>query len=357
MTEGAPARLEIRHVASRGTSFGFATFGNGPAVMVLTPYAVPIRLQWDVIKRGREFMTAVAAAGYEVLLLDDPYGLSDTDEDVPDHFLDRQVDAALAVLDVAGIEQCHIVACLMSSILSVAFAARHPTRVSSLLLWDPVLGGGDPSKVDMWRSLGDVGAGPNVDFDARAFAGVSGATGDSRVGNDERAALRLLKGRRVGDRIMLRGLGQSEANADAARVACPALVVAPEDAVLAALEITEPVASAIPDARLLRITGAAISPALDDHRQSLPIVLDWLSTNADAQPDDDLERGRTATLTAREREVCLEAAKGQTNPQIADSLSISRWTVQRHISNAIRKTGASNRAELAALIARDEAER
>ena len=161
MTQRAPERLEIQHVMSRGTSFGFATLGEGPAVMLLTPYAVPIRLQWDVIKRGREFATAVAAEGYRVLLLDDPYGLSDTDDDVPDNFLARQVDAARAVLDAAGIDRCHIVGCLMSSILSAAFAAQHPDRVASLLLWDPVLGGGDPS--DPWRSLGDAGSDHAVD--------------------------------------------------------------------------------------------------------------------------------------------------------------------------------------------------
>lgn len=353
MASDVPDRLEIQHTTSGGISFGFATVGSGPPVLLLTPYMVPIRLQWDVIQSAREFITAVATAGHQVLLFDDPYGLSETDDSVPDDFLRRQVDAAVAVFDTAGIDRCRIVGCLTSAMLGVGIAASYPERVESLLLWDPVVAGTVMAKMPVWKGLGEMGSGPNVDFDARAFVGVAGATGDAGVANDERAVFRLLNGRRVGDRVMVRGLAQSDARADLGEVKCPTLVVAPEDAVLAGLDVTEPVASAIPEARLLRVAGAAIAPGLDDHTTSLPIVLDWFAEGSAPSSGPAVEAasdGRLAQLTAREREVCLEVAKGRTNLEIAEALSISRWTVQHHISNAIRKTGAVNRAGLAALV-------
>jgi DNA-binding CsgD family transcriptional regulator/pimeloyl-ACP methyl ester carboxylesterase len=58
-------------------------------------------------------------------------------------------------------------------------------------------------------------------------------------------------------------------------------------------------------------------------------------------------------LSGRELEVLRLIASGRSNPQIADELVISLNTVQRHVSNILAKTGASNRTE-AAVYARDK---
>jgi len=52
-------------------------------------------------------------------------------------------------------------------------------------------------------------------------------------------------------------------------------------------------------------------------------------------------------LTAREREIASLVAAGASNPQIAQKLFLSRKTVERHVSNILRKIGAKNRTELA----------
>jgi DNA-binding NarL/FixJ family response regulator len=53
-------------------------------------------------------------------------------------------------------------------------------------------------------------------------------------------------------------------------------------------------------------------------------------------------------LTDREREIVRLISEGASNPVIAQQLFLSRKTVERHVSNVLRKVGAQNRAELAA---------
>lgn len=53
-----------------------------------------------------------------------------------------------------------------------------------------------------------------------------------------------------------------------------------------------------------------------------------------------------ATLTDREREVLVLIAEGQTNQQIATTLSISLKTVDKHRANLLKKLNLSSRAAL-----------
>jgi DNA-binding NarL/FixJ family response regulator len=58
-------------------------------------------------------------------------------------------------------------------------------------------------------------------------------------------------------------------------------------------------------------------------------------------------------LTPREREVLTLMSDGGTNRQIAARLEISEQSVKNHISNLLRKLGARNRTEAAAVARRD----
>ena len=52
-------------------------------------------------------------------------------------------------------------------------------------------------------------------------------------------------------------------------------------------------------------------------------------------------------LTRREAEVLVSLARGRSNPQIADDLSISRKTVSSHLERIYTKLGVSTRTEAA----------
>jgi DNA-binding NarL/FixJ family response regulator len=62
-------------------------------------------------------------------------------------------------------------------------------------------------------------------------------------------------------------------------------------------------------------------------------------------------RGRGGALSARERGVLRLVAAGQSNKQIAKTLSISERTVKFHVTAVFNKLGADNRAQAVALAA------
>lgn len=68
-----------------------------------------------------------------------------------------------------------------------------------------------------------------------------------------------------------------------------------------------------------------------------------------------LPDARISTLTVRELQVVRLVADGRSNDEIARELFVSPRTVHTHVSNALRKTGCSNRTELAVLAVHDGA--
>lgn len=55
-------------------------------------------------------------------------------------------------------------------------------------------------------------------------------------------------------------------------------------------------------------------------------------------------------LTPREREVANLIARGCTNPQIANELTITRETVKSHVSNILSKLGVPSRTDVRLII-------
>lgn len=72
----------------------------------------------------------------------------------------------------------------------------------------------------------------------------------------------------------------------------------------------------------------------------------WLATDNDGGNESD---GITSPLTPKELQIIGLLAQGHSNLQIAEMLTISNKTVSTHKKNILRKTGANNLFELAAV--------
>jgi DNA-binding NarL/FixJ family response regulator len=79
--------------------------------------------------------------------------------------------------------------------------------------------------------------------------------------------------------------------------------------------------------------------AFAPQRIAIPPVRDARGSNGNSTP--------STGLTTREREVLVLLTQGSTNQEIADQLSISVHTVERHITNLFTKLGVRSRTEAA----------
>jgi DNA-binding NarL/FixJ family response regulator len=75
------------------------------------------------------------------------------------------------------------------------------------------------------------------------------------------------------------------------------------------------------------------------------VTVRLLTAFADVPPPDPVQP--VAPLTDREEEVLLTVARGRTNAEIADELTISMSTTKTHLASLMMKLGARNRVELA----------
>ncbi len=73
-----------------------------------------------------------------------------------------------------------------------------------------------------------------------------------------------------------------------------------------------------------------------------------VDANAAKQAMDRISQTPGHELTEREREVLTLVARGYTNKQIADALSMSEKTARNHVSHILEKLGLSRRSEAAA---------
>lgn len=86
----------------------------------------------------------------------------------------------------------------------------------------------------------------------------------------------------------------------------------------------------------VRAGGTVIQPSLARK------LLDHFRVPAPAAPVDD-EGGRS--LSPREAEILQLIAKGLTNPEVADILSLSRSTIRTHLEHIYEKLEVTNRVE------------
>jgi class 3 adenylate cyclase/pimeloyl-ACP methyl ester carboxylesterase len=118
---------------SDGVSVAFWTLGEGkPQVHVQCPPFSHIQLEWQW-PEVRRFYERLAQTGK--LVRYDGRGSGLSDRDVSDFTLERQILDLEAVVDRLGLARFALLGFIDGGPVTIMYAARHPERVSHLLLW------------------------------------------------------------------------------------------------------------------------------------------------------------------------------------------------------------------------------
>lgn len=127
------AAREIRYVARDGVNIAYTTVGEGPLDLVLVPgFVSHLEVFWEEpIAAG--FLARLASFARVVLWDKRGQGLSDRIGPAPT--LEQSKDDLLAVMDAAAVREAAILGVSEGGPMSILFAASHPERVTSLVLY------------------------------------------------------------------------------------------------------------------------------------------------------------------------------------------------------------------------------
>ncbi|KNZ31251.1 MAG: LuxR family transcriptional regulator [Methylibium sp. NZG] len=342
-----PPTQQIRFARSHdGVQLAWAASGTGPPLIKAATWLS--HLEYDLDSPvWSHLLTGLAAQARLVRYDERGCGLSDWA--VTDLSFESWVSDLEAVADAAGEQRFALLGISQGAPIAIAYAVRHPERVSHLVLHGGYARGRlvrsdtprDREEAETMNKLAELGWG-KADPSFRQFFTtqfIPGGTPEQHRWFNELERLSTSPANAV---RFMREFARIDVTALLPQVQCPTLVLHSRHDVRQPLEEGRLLATGIPGARFVPIDSGnhlllADEPGwqrwLDEVRAFLP--------TAQAVAEGDA----FATLTPRQRELLLLIAQGRDNAQIAATLSLSEKTVRNHITHIFARLGVENRAQ------------
>ncbi|OGA65037.1 MAG: helix-turn-helix transcriptional regulator [Betaproteobacteria bacterium RIFCSPLOWO2_12_FULL_65_14] len=336
---------QIRFCKSAGgVQLGYAITGNGPPLVKVANFLTHLEFDWrsPVVQ---PFLLELGRG--RTLLRYDPRGCGLSDRDVEDLSLDTWVADLEAVVDAAGIERFPLFAHSQGGAIGIAYAARHPERVSHLIL----LGGWarsvmkrhlTPAQVDEMRTLvklAGMGWGRENPSYRQVFTSLLIPDSSPAQAESYNELERMCTSPECAARIFS-SVGKLDVMDLAPRVACPTLVLHARGDASVPLEEGRLIAGLIPNARFVQLDGRnhILLPHETAWKQFFDALRAFVGTGAGAA-------GAFPGLSEREAQVLELIARGHDNAQIAARLELSEKTVRNHITRIFEKMQVETRAQ------------
>lgn len=328
---------DIRFCRLDGRRIAYASVGEGPLLLFPARWVSHLEEEWEE-PHARSFFEELARK-YRVVRYDRlGAGLSDRDLAGPPS-TDSETRALAAVLDACGAETATFFSCSCAGHATVRFAAASPGRVERIVFF-----GGYVSR----RDVPDITRGSLVEFTrlnwtlaAQMFSGLL-----LPHGSGEEIAAVTQQLRRSASAESAAAFLELELTADARpflpQISAPSLVLHRRGDRTVPISHGRELASLLPNARFVALSGDAHLPWLDEQREVQRALAGFLD---DAPP---VAANGDSPLTKRESEVLRLVAVGLSNREIASTLVLSEHTVHRHVANILRKLTQSSRAAAAA---------
>lgn len=334
-----------------------AVSGHGPPLVRTTNWLSHLERDWESPVWAHWFE---ALSRGQTLVRYDARGTGLSDRRVDALCLEGWVRDLEAVVDELELEQFALLGFCQGGATAVSYAARHPERVSKLILCNSYP-----------RGAMTDGTQPEAECRARALASMIDVGWDSDAEAFRQLfANLLLPAGTLAQQRWIAGVQRDTASANTAsriweaihsvdvreaaeQLTVPTLVFHVLGNAMVPFEAGRELATLIPDARFVPLEGDNHLLQEDDPGWSSFIeeVRDFLETRADASLSD-AERSALSDLTPREEEVLEWLARGLSNDEIAGRLFIAPKTVRNHVTRIYAKLDVDSRAR-AVVLARD----
>jgi class 3 adenylate cyclase len=236
---------------SDGVSIAYWTLGHGPPLVWMP--SVPgthLEMEWQIpeIRRGYDWV-----ARFNTLIRYDPRGFGLSNRDVSDFSADALVRDLEAVADHLRLGKLGLLAISFSGPVAIAYAARHPERVSRLALW---LASARIS--GMYEQFVDLTKLAEKDWEMASEAWARTIVGWPE-GNFPRQLAALMREAADPHTLMsyMRQVQEFDASNLLSQLTVPTLVAHRRQFPYAAVGLARGLAAAIPDARLVLLEGSS----------------------------------------------------------------------------------------------------
>jgi pimeloyl-ACP methyl ester carboxylesterase len=332
--------------SSDGVRLAYATTGHGPPLVRAAHWLThlefdldsPVWRPWlDDLSRERSLVR------YDMRNC----GLSD--RSAAPHSLDVWVADLEAVVDAAGLERFELLGCSQGAAVSIAYAARHPERVSALVLYGAYARGPmrrDPTAAQVKEArlmldMIEVGWGRDNPAFRQFFTSLFIPDGTPEQVNWFNDLERLTCSPEDASRIVA-GFGQIDVSDLAPRVACPTLVLHARGDARVPFDEGRRAAGLIPGARFVPLDSR--NHVLLEHEPAFARCFGEVRHFLASQEGASVGATPFPALTARERELVELLAHGFDNLQIAAHLGLAEKTVRNKVSAVFEKLDVSTRA-------------
>lgn len=338
--------------SSDGVRLAYAISGKGPP-LVRAPHWFT-HLEHDWTNPAMRPWVEDLSKRYSLLRFDQR-GTGLSDREVPEITFEAHVRDLEAVIEASGFERFALLGLSQGSASGVAYAARHPARVSHLILCGGFLRGwakrGGPELMEqrqMQVKLIEFGwdrADPSF---RQVFSSQFMPDAPIEAIRGFNDFMPLTSSAKTAVEIFSKN-SYIDVQEEARRVKCPTLVLHGRGDMRIPFEEGRLAAGAIPGARFVGLETR-------NHlmMQNEPAWREFLDAVAAFYPPAPAapEGSAFPALTGREREVLELIAQGLDNAQIAARLELSEKTVRNNITHIFDKIGVENRSQ-AIVLARE----
>lgn len=337
---------KIRFLRSHdGTRLAWATSGQGPTVIKAATWLSHLEYDWQSPVWSHVLQQF---SQRHRLLRYDERGCGLSDWEVPDLGFNSWLGDLEAVADEAGGERFALLGISQGASIAIAYAVRHPERVTHLVLQGGYARGrlvrsatrAQAEEAEMMCRLAELGWG-RADPSFRQFFTTQFIPGGTSAQHAWFNELERVSTSPANAAAFMREFNTIDVTALLPRVRCPTLVLHSRDDRRVPFEEGRLLATQIPGATLVPIESSnhlwlADEPGWTRARQAIE---DFLPA-AGAVVGDNL----LARLTPRQLQLLELMAQGRDNLQIAAAVGLSEKTVRNQVSLLFERLGVASRA-------------